>query len=43
MSCKDGSCKMSDKIWGITDGQKLYRLTFSKSLAEHIVTLDGSL
>lgn len=23
-------------MWGITDGKKLYRLTFSKTLAEHI-------
>lgn len=43
MSCSDGSCKLSNKIWGITDGDKLYRLTFSRSLAEHICTMDDSL
>lgn len=34
--CNTGSCKLSDKIWAITDGTKLYRLTFSKSLADCI-------
>lgn len=35
-SCNTGSCKLSDKIWAITDGNKLYRLTFSKNLADCI-------
>jgi hypothetical protein len=36
MTCETGSCKMSEKIWAITDNKKLYRLTFSKSLADLI-------
>jgi hypothetical protein len=40
-TCSDGSCKTSDKIWGIVKGNKLYRLTFSKSLAEHICQKHG--
>lgn len=39
-NCNDGKCKTSDKVWGVTDGQKLYRLTFSKSLAEFLASLD---
>lgn len=31
-----GKCKDTEKIWGITKNGKLYRLTFSKSLAYHI-------
>lgn len=31
---------MTEKVWGITDGKKLYRLTFSKSLAEFLAKLD---
>lgn len=34
--CNAGSCKLTDKIWAITDGKKVYRLTFSKSLADLI-------
>ena len=36
MKCETGSCKMSEKIWAVTDEKKLYRLTFSKTLAEYI-------
>lgn len=36
MKCDSGSCILSEKIWAITDGKKLYRLTFSKTLADHI-------
>lgn len=35
--CSTGSCKTLDRIWGIVKGNKIHRLTFSKSLAEHIV------
>lgn len=41
-TCNDGKCKTTEKIWGITDGNKLYRLTFSKSLAEFLAKLDPS-
>ena len=41
-NCNDGKCKTSEKIWGITDGKKLYRLTFSKSLADFLASLDPS-
>ena len=34
--CNTGSCKTSNKIWGIVDDTKLYRLTFSRSLADLI-------
>lgn len=43
MSCGNGSCKLTNYTWGITNGNKLHRLTFSKSLAEHIVSFDDSL
>jgi hypothetical protein len=36
MNCESGSCKLSEKIWAIIDAKKLYRLTFSKSLADLI-------
>ena len=36
MKCENGSCKLSEKIWAITDTKKLYRLTFSKNLADYI-------
>ena len=37
--CSTGNCKSSDTIWGIVNEEtnKLHRLTFSKSLAEHII------
>lgn len=37
--CSTGSCKSSNKIYGICDDKKLYRLTFSKTLAEYIANL----
>lgn len=40
--CNDGKCKTTEKVWGITDGHKLYRLTFSKSLADFLATLNPS-
>ena len=39
-NCSSGNCKMTERVWGITDGKKVYRLTFSKSLAEFLVKLD---
>lgn len=38
LSCSNGSCKTSEKIWGLSskDGKKIHRLTFSKSLAEYL-------
>ena len=39
ISCENGSCKKTQKIWGLVslDEKKLHRLTFSQSLAEMIV------
>ena len=36
-------CKLSDKVWGIIcpDTNTLHRMTFSKSLAEHIAETCG--
>lgn len=42
-SCESGSCKLSEKIWAIVDDTKLYRLTFSKTLAEKICSYDSKL
>ena len=39
-NCNDGKCKTTEKVWGIVDGKKLYRLTFSKSLSEFLAKLD---
>lgn len=38
-SCLTGTCQISEKIWGIVcpKSNTLHRLTFSKSLADHIV------
>lgn len=36
------SAKPQTKVWGITDGKKVYRFTFSKSLAEFLAKLDPS-
>lgn len=38
LNCSTGSCKTSNKVWGLIDDDKrCYRLTFSKSLAEFII------
>ncbi len=38
LSCSNGYCKTSNKVWGlIDDNKRCYRLTFSKSLAEWII------
>lgn len=38
LSCSNGSCKTSNKVWALVDdNKKCYRLTFSKSLAEFII------
>lgn len=37
--CNNGSCKTSNKVWALVDKNKCcYRLTFSKSLAEFIIS-----
>lgn len=38
-SCPTGQCQISEKIWGVVcpKSNRLHRLTFSKSLADHIV------
>lgn len=39
MICNTGSCKTSNKVWALVDDTKrCYRLTFSKSLAEFIIS-----
>lgn len=40
----DGSCKTSNKVYGIVNHatNKLHRLTFSKSLANHIIEKMGN-
>lgn len=41
-NCETGSCKFDDRIWGIVNESKtkLYRLTFSQSLADMLTTLE---
>ena len=39
---ENGSCKTTDKVYGVVQGTKLRRLTFAKDLAQHICThLEG--
>ena len=40
-TCDTGSCKLSDAVWALTNGNKVHRLTFSKNLADLLAEKTG--